>query len=267
MPRESSASVRSVQLAIDVLETVAFSEEELGVTQIGERLRLAKGSVHRHLQTLTERGYLSQNPATSRYAIGPKSRLLSRLAPEADLVRLAEGPMRELRDKVGHTVVLSERTPRGALVVSKLSGMSAIEIGVRSGSELPFHASAQGKVMLAFSPRPFQNRVLSKALQSYTHRTLTSTTALERQLALIAKEGYASAPEEAMLGINAVSAPVFDNRDECVAALAIVGSIQFLPERPKRTDLLALTAAADQVSQKLGHGRHLVSHSERRKGR
>lgn len=52
--------MRSVQVALDVLEAVAFSDEELGVTQIAERLGLTKGSVHRHLLTLVERGYLVQ---------------------------------------------------------------------------------------------------------------------------------------------------------------------------------------------------------------
>src|SRR4051812_30222369 len=97
------AGVRSVLLALDVLEAVAFSGEELGVTQLAERLGMTKGSVHRHLITLVERGYLVQNSATTRYALGPKSRLLARLAPDADLVLLAEGPMRELRDRLGHS--------------------------------------------------------------------------------------------------------------------------------------------------------------------
>ena len=132
---DHSTGVRSVQLAIDVLEAVAFSPEDMGVTQIAERLSVTKGSVHRHLQTLVERGYLSQNAATSRYAIGPKSRLLARIAPDTDLIQLAEGPMRALRDALGHTVVLSEMTPRGALVLAKLSGTSTIEIGRASCRE------------------------------------------------------------------------------------------------------------------------------------
>ena len=76
-----SAGVRSVNLALDILEAVGFADEELGVTQIATRLHVAKGSVHRHLYTLVERGYLAQNPATSRYTIGPKSRLLAGLRP------------------------------------------------------------------------------------------------------------------------------------------------------------------------------------------
>src|SRR5260370_9475701 len=99
---EDRSGVRSVQLALDVLEAVAFSGEELGGTQLADRLDVTKGSVHRHLLTLVERGYLVQNPVTTRYALGPKSRLLARLAPDADLVRIAEGSMRELRDAFGH---------------------------------------------------------------------------------------------------------------------------------------------------------------------
>ncbi len=59
MSAPGSSGVHSVQLAIDVLEAVAFSDEELGVTQIAERLNMTKGSVHRHLRTLVERGYLA----------------------------------------------------------------------------------------------------------------------------------------------------------------------------------------------------------------
>jgi IclR family KDG regulon transcriptional repressor len=254
MPNDGATGmVRSVQLAIDVLETVSFADEEMGVTQIAERLNVTKGSVHRHLHTLVERGYLAQNPATSRYTIGPKSRLLAQLAPETDLVHLAEGPMRELRDALGHTVVLSEMTPRGALVLAEVASISPIEIGVRPGSELSFHASAQGKVMLAFAPRPFQARILSRQLEAFTDKTTTSAEHLEKTLLDIAKRGYASAPEESVLGLNAVAAPIFDSHDACIATLAIVGSIQFLPEKARQSDIDALTKASQQISRKLGH--------------
>lgn len=266
MAEPETGGVRSVQLAIDVLEAVAFSTDELGVTQIAERLNMTKGSVHRHLQTLVERGYLAQNPATSRYMIGPKSRLLARHAPEADLLHLAEGPMRQLRDALGQTVVLSEMTPRGALVLSTVQGISPIEIGVRPGSELAFHATAQGKVMLAFAPRPFQARVLARPMRRFTDKTIVSTRRIEQELHDATRLGYAAAPEEAMLGLNALAAPIFDAQDACIAALAVVGSIQFLPEKPRPSDIVPLTDAARQISRKLGHGRSVELSAPPRQG-
>jgi IclR family KDG regulon transcriptional repressor len=255
MPEDrAEGGVRSVQVALDVLETVAFSHEELGVTQIAERLGLTKGSVHRHLLTLVERGYLVQNPLTSRYARGPRSRLLAHYAPDADLIQLASGPMRELRDLLGHSVVLSEAAPRGALVLSMVAGTAAIEIGVRPGSELPFHSSAQGKVLLAFAPRPQRERVLNKPLPSFTSHTVVDATLLEEELARVAKLGFATAPEQAMLGINAVAAPIFDDKDACAGALALVGSIQFLTPEPDAKTVAALKEAARQISKAIGHG-------------
>jgi IclR family KDG regulon transcriptional repressor len=251
----SDGGVRSVQLALDVLETLAFSNEELGVTQLAQRLKLTKGSVHRHLLTLVERGYLVQNPTTTRYALGPRSRLLAHHAPDADLIRLAAGPMRELRDQLGHSVVLSESTPRGALVLSMVPGTAAIEIGVRSGSELPFHSSAQGKILLAFAPRPQQQRILARPLQAFTSHTVVDPKTLEDELLDIATLGFATAPEQAMLGINAVAAPIFDDHDSCAGALALVGSIQFLPAEPDTGSISALQAAAGQISRRLGHNR------------
>lgn len=252
---EIPGGVRSVQLAIDVLEAVAFADDELGVTQLAERLNVTKGSVHRHLHTLVERGYLAQNPSTSRYTIGPRSRLLARHAPDEDFVQLAEGPMRHLRDAIDQPIVLSEMTPRGALVLHNISGTSPIEIGVRAGSELSFHASAQGKVMLAFAPRPFRARVLARPLQRFTEKTIVSPYRIEQELQEVARLGFASAPEEAMLGLNAVAAPIFDANDACIATIAIVGSIQFLPEKPRPADVAQLIEAAQQISHKLGHGR------------
>jgi IclR family KDG regulon transcriptional repressor len=255
LPEErGDGGVRSVQVALDVLEAVAFAYEELGVTQIAERLGLTKGSVHRHLLTLVERGYLVQNAATTRYSRGPRSRLLAHYAPGTDLIQLAAGPMRELRDLLGHSVVLSESSPRGALVLSMVVGTAAIEI-VRPGSELPFHSSAQGKVFLAFAPRPQRERVLAKPLPTFTAHTVTDVKPLEQELTRVAQQGFATAPEQAMLGINAVAAPIFDAKDSCAGALALVGSIQFLPAEIDAKSINALKAAAAQISRTLGHGR------------
>jgi DNA-binding IclR family transcriptional regulator len=251
----TDGGVRSVQVALDVLEAVAFSDEELGVTQIAERLGLTKGSVHRHLLTLVERGYLVQNPVTTRYSSGPRSRLLAHYAPQADLIQLASGPMRELRDLLGHSVVLSESSPRGALVLSMVGGTAAIEIGVRPGSELPFHSSAQGKVLLAFASPSQRERVLARPLSSSTPLTVTDRKKVEEEIARVAQQGFATAPEQAMLGINAVAAPIFDEKESCVGALALVGSIQFLPADIDAKTVAALKTAAGQISRPLGHGR------------
>lgn len=248
-----NGGLRSVQLTLAVLEAVACASEELGVTQIAQRVKVTKGTVYRHLLTLVECGYLNQNPQTSRYAIGPKLRLFARQVPELDLMRAAEGPMRHLRDSLGHSVVLSEMAPNAALVTRTIAGTSSIEIGVRPGSELAFHASAQGKVMLAFAPASLQQRVLKGAMKKFTAKTNVSSAALSKELGVIARRGYSMAPEETLLGINTIAAPVFDQGGRCIGAVAAVGSIQFIPDRPSRITIEAVRSCGREISRRLGH--------------
>jgi len=257
MRAESESGVRSVQLALQVLEAVAFAGEPLGVTQIAERVGATKSSVHRHLLTFVDNGYLVQDSASSHYAPGPMCRLLGHVAPDTNIVELAHGAMQDLREALGHSVVLSASTPRGPVVMTTLASRSPIEIGVRPGSDLPFHASAQGKLFLANSPRPLQERILAQPMEKFTPKTITDRAHIEQELVRIAREGYASAPEQILLGVNAIAAPIFDQNDQCVASLAVVGSIQHLQADPDQQTIDALKNFAAQISRKLGHGRGL----------
>ena len=108
--------------------------------------------------------------------------------------------------------------------------------------------------MLAFAPRPVQQRALAGARPRFTPHTRTDTAAIEEDLARVVRRGYCCAPEEAMLGINAVAAPVFDDAGACVASVALVGSIQFLPANPSAAVLKNLKTCAQEISRQLGYG-------------
>jgi len=251
----SNQAVRAAETTLRVLEAVAFSEEELGVTQIAGRLGLTKGAVFRHLHGLVERGYIIQNPATSHYRLGVKAHLIGRLAPRAnDLAGSAEGPMRELSDKSGITTVLTTPNAHGGLVLHTVLASGTIEIGVRPGSELSFHASAQGKIMLAFGPAPLLERMLKGKLEALTPHTIVNKAKLRAEIAKVEKQGYAVAPEEALLGINALAAPVFNVRDEFVASVALVGSIQYIQRNPDPAMIEAVKQMGHTISRNLGHG-------------
>ncbi|WP_173932446.1 IclR family transcriptional regulator [Chelativorans sp. Marseille-P2723] len=246
--------VRAAETTLAVLEVVAFSEEELGVTQIAQRLSLSKGAVFRHLQGLVDRGFVAQDPITSRYRLGVKASLIGRIAPPAnDLASAAEGPMRDTRDRTAITTVLSAPTVSGALVLATIIGYRTIEIGVRKGSELPFHASAQGKVMLAFGPPTLMERTLRLGLPALTPHTITDPDQLVTEVAAISKRGFATAPEEALLGINTIAAPVFDRSGQLVGAAALCGSIQYVPaDHDEELAGLAQEMAA-RISRTLGY--------------
>jgi DNA-binding IclR family transcriptional regulator len=247
------SGVQSVHVALDILEMIAFSQDEIGVSQIATRLGIGKGAAFRHLKTLAERSYVSQNPATARYRLGHQAYVVGRFAPTGvDLAAVAAPHLRALRDELGQSVVLTVPTEQGALVLTTVLGTSPVEIGVRPGSQLSYHASAQGQVIAAFSRRPLRERVGDGTLDAFTDHTITSYDALSREIERVKRRGWASAPQQTMLGLNAVAAPIFDDGPDCVGSVAIVGSIQFVPAEPAPAQVEALLRTARVISRSLG---------------
>lgn len=246
-------SVRAVDTALQILELVALSTQPLGVTQIAEAVGIAKSAAHKHLYTLGEHGFVSQDMTSTRYRLGPKAWLLSRLAPSLeDVASVAEPFMMAARDDTGLAVVLSAPTPRSAFVLATLPSERPIEIGVRPGSELALHASAQGKVFLAFGAPALLASLQSTRLPSMTPRTITSFEALSEEIAKIRRQGYAVAPEESLLGVNVIAAPVRNYENKLVASVALIGSVQHISAEPAPKLVARLLEMSQGVSRALG---------------
>jgi IclR family transcriptional regulator, KDG regulon repressor len=246
--------IQAVHLTLDVLEELMASQNELGVSEITQRLGSTKGTIFRHLQTLVERGYLSQNPRTLRYRLGTRAHLLGEAARNSmDLLTIGTEALVKLQAATRQTAVLSRVLGRSVTVLNTITGPSALEIGVKPGSELPLHASAQGKIALAFSKRDLLTPLKRQGLAAMTAHTVTDPLVLDQQVGAVRAAGWASASEELMLGINGVAVPVFDERGDCIASLAIVGSIQFVGDPPGETILAPLLESGAAVSTALGY--------------
>src|SRR3546814_5332470 len=98
------------------------------------------------LQTLRERGYLSQKPRTVRYRLGTRAHLLGEAARGSmDLLAIGAEALGRLQSATRQTAVLSRVIGRTVTVLNTITGPSALEIGVRPGSDLSLHATAQGR--------------------------------------------------------------------------------------------------------------------------
>ena len=238
----------SVHTAFDVLEFVANALNDVGVSELAEQMGLAKSAVHRHLQTLVGRGYLWQNPETLRYRTGIQCHLLGRQAAQAvDLLAAAMPAMEDLRTRLGLTVTLAIGKQAKVMIVERLFGPLPLEIGLRPGSEFSMLHSSQGKIFLAFGSAPFWQRARASPEAEPAH-----LESLQHQCAIARRQGWAAAPEEIVPGINAVSAPVFDAKGVCVAALTVAGPLRLLPALPGAAQLEVLTGAASRISFQLG---------------
>ncbi|QAA94218.1 IclR family transcriptional regulator [Pollutimonas thiosulfatoxidans] len=248
------AGVKSVHIAFDVLEAVANSPRDVGVTELTELLGSTKATIFRHLQTLVARGYISQNLHSARYRLGVKAQLLGRLYEERfDLLTGAEPIIRSLRDTLKQTIALGVVSPRGVTIMETMLSQNTLEIGVRRGSEMAFHSTAQGKVALAFSRQPLMDTVKQQYQTRYTEHTICDLREIELQTRLARERGWATASQEMVLGINAIAVPILNDTGDCIATLAVVGSMQFVRPVPSAEQVKALQQAANLISANLGY--------------
>ncbi|MGV0911500.1 IclR family transcriptional regulator [Martelella sp. FOR1707] len=251
---EGSDGIQGVVLTLRTLEAVARAKGPIGVTELAEKLGTTKTRAHRHLRTLLQEGYVCQHEETGRYRAGGRLISLGRHLTEAsNLVDLAQNDLRQLRETLGQSCVVSQFEHSGARIVMALSGRSPIEIGVKPGSLLQFHNSAQGRVMLAYADPEFREAVLARPMTAPTAETITTVAGVNAELEKIRKHGWATAANQTAIGLNTLAAPLFDATGGVVGAVGIVDLVQFLPPQPDQTKIDAVMRAARQISRRLGY--------------
>ncbi|WP_342362328.1 IclR family transcriptional regulator [Terrarubrum flagellatum] len=257
MPRiagQVDDGVQAVALTLRILEHISHERKAVGVTALAQALGTTKSRIFRHLQTLTLHGYLAQEPETERYHVGSKLISLGRQVSDSlDIVDIATPVLRNLRDTLGHYSVLSQVEHDGVRVLAAISGRSLVEIGVKRGSLLLYHASAQGKVALAYVNEEKRRQVLRSRLEMLTPYTIVSAVALEQELERVRTRGWAGGYNESLIGLNTLAAPVFDATGAIVATVGIVDSIQFIEETPSDDQIRETTGAAARISELLGY--------------
>lgn len=240
-------------ISLHILEILASGNDDHGVTELAAMLDIPKARAHRHLVTLRQSGYVTQNPETSRYRIGWRLYLFGQqLVARFNIGTLAKPIMRELSAQFGHTIVISTFDQDTMVVLDVERGQSPMQILLAPGTRYPFQAVAQGKIMLAFGPETLNDKVLVKPLQATTAHTIIDADRLRAEIALVRQRGWAEAPEELFIGVNALAAPVFNADGSLFGALAIVGSIHYLPAQADMSMVNALMHAAARVSEALG---------------
>lgn len=248
----NSELIQSVVMTGQIIEAMAAAGQPMRLTALANQLGEPKAKMHRHLSTLKHLGFVDQDPKTETYRLGLKLVHIGQAATDQfDLRRLAEPYMTRLRDLTHQTVVLSTPASGDAIINAVIDSPNLVTISVRLGYRLPAHASAQGRLNLAFGPAATQQRVLARKLQVFTPRTLTDPAKLRERLATIRERLYDVSMDETLLGISAVAAPILNFDNELVGAIAVVGTTQYVHEPVDPEQLKLLRACTKAISLKL----------------
>ena len=244
--------VQALDLALQMLEQLAFTGKPGRVTDLAKLLGTSKNRIHRHLQTLVDMGYVVRDADTQRYSVGIRLvQLGSAVANQYDLLSVSRPIMQRLRDQLGLTVVLSKVVAHQLYAIERIYGTSDVTVGVVIGSPLGLHSSAQGKIVLAFGDAGLLESVVKSRLDRRTGNTIVDPTQLRREIATVRRQGWAGAPGETMSGLNAFAVPILDGSDQLFGTLGLLGLADELPAAPSRRHLAELSAAARKISAAL----------------
>jgi DNA-binding IclR family transcriptional regulator len=251
----ADAGTSTLDLGLRIVEFLAQHEQPASLGRIAQSLQASKATVYRHLQTLVRHGFARRSGEKGSYQAGVKLLVLGEASRRCfDVVPSARDELTELAKATGQAASVAAIVDGELIVLDMVQGHSVVAFATRPGTRLGIHASALGKVWLAFDPRMAEAPCWWEPLRPWTSATITTHAALRRAVDLTRKRGWALAPNETIIGINTIAAPVFNHRSELVASLGITGSVQFIETQPRRELVAAVVAAANRVSQRLRSG-------------
>jgi IclR family KDG regulon transcriptional repressor len=246
-------TVEAVQVAVRILDELALGQRAMGVTELADALGETKPRVHRHLSTLRETGLIEQDQATERYRLGWRVFQLGEAAgTQFDLRSRAEPYLLQVRDTLRETAVLAVPINGRPMVIANMDNIYArICISVKPGNRPLPHCSALGRLTLAFSPKALQDELLDVPFVAETPQSMVDPVAIRERLQIVRAQFYEVCDNEVMLGVNTIAVPIFRNGDVLAGAIAIVGSIQNIPNPPRRQQVEVLQSCAAELSTQL----------------
>jgi IclR family acetate operon transcriptional repressor len=240
--------VGSVARAVALLDALAESDSGLGVNELARRIGVNASTASRLLGTLQDAGLVDRTGA-GPYRLGLRLVALSdRVLAQFDVRERARPLLARLVVETGETATLSVPGGGQAITVDFVPAPSSVVSMAQLGRPSVPHATAAGKVMLAFAGGADSALDLAR----YTERTIVDPAALAEELAAVRERGYAEAVGEREPDLGALAAPVFGRGGELAAILGIQGPASRLPAATRRGLREPLLAAAAELSRALG---------------
>jgi DNA-binding IclR family transcriptional regulator len=240
--------VAAVERAAAVLDALADGDE-LGTNELARRTGLHPSSVSRLLATLGHARLVEHVSENGRYRLGLRlvelgNAVLGRL----DLRDVARPHLRALVDETGETATLSAPGEPDAITVDFVQSASSVQSVARVGRPSVAHATATGKVALAFG----DVELPGEPLHAFTGRTIVDPAVLADEVERVLAQGWAEAVGEREDDLNALAAPVRGSRGELAAVLGLQGPGSRFGQQAMEDALEPLLARAAAVSNALG---------------
>jgi DNA-binding IclR family transcriptional regulator len=211
-----------------VLDAFADIQRPMTLSEISRAAQVPVSTVARLTSELVGWGGLRRTPEGT-YEVGSRLwRVGVRAAPERELHDVAVAAMQDVHDSTGQHVQLYARDDGAVVHGAKVAGRRSVNGATPVGGRVPLHATASGKVFLAFAEPRLLRATIEAGLRPYTPWTIVDGRDLAVAVDRVRRAGIAHSREERRRGVSAVAAPIVVH-EQIIGTLAIVG--------PATTDL------------------------------
>ncbi len=242
----------TIEKALELLFHLHEQPASRGVSELGRALSLPKSTAHRLLASLSRRG-LVERDALGRYRPGIALVALGLGVLEREpLVEAARPVLERSAETLGETIFLSGARAGRLYVLDKQEGSGFLRAAPRVGSEIPAHATAIGKVHLAFAPDDV--RAATTAPHRFTPATLVEPAALAREVERVRASGVAEMHDEWIPGLSGVAAPIRLGA-RLLGAIALAAPSSHFSGDRLRVFREGVRAAANEIETRVAGGR------------
>jgi DNA-binding IclR family transcriptional regulator len=249
-----SSSPQLLERTFAVLSLFTAERRDWTVTEIGRAVGLPVPTVYRIVCALHRHGFLTRHEISKRYRLGPAIVRLGHMAAmTADLKSIGRPVLRRISMRTGATSLLTVMSESGcsAVCLDRVNSRERPHLSVQPGQEVPLHAGASQKILLANLPPIDVQRILDKPLELLCSHTIIDPDDMQVELSCIRRRGWAASCEETDRGVWGLAVGLIDEYGYSVAAIGVAGPYERKP-RAIGPWLSVLSEGAVEVAAQLG---------------
>jgi len=228
---DAAGGNRSLDLALDVLLTLARQPGPVGLSDLARLCGLSAPKVHRYLASFAHAGLVAQTGRSAKYDLGPSAIRLGLAALDRhDFVDEAADGLDQLVAETGMTAMVCVWGDHGPTVVRWRRATALVVASMGLGTTLPLLTSATGRVFLAWLPGEVTRDLLdaefaaaakSRSLPADLDATPDGARALAET---VRAAGHSGVDGKYIPGLVAAAAPVLDWQNEVQAVVTLIGT-------------------------------------------